>query len=210
MAVSLIWVKSMDTGRCIDKKELRRQGLKQRDSMPETERRQKSLQIQKNLLTSGIFEQAEQVLCYVHFRSEAETGRILEQTLAGGKELYCPRVCGKEMEFYRIYSKKDFVSGSYGILEPEASRERRFCPDNRKKALMIMPGAVFDREGFRIGYGGGFYDRYLAGLAEKGDVQPVRVVLLFSCQLVEHIPREEHDLAADFLVTEEGIFRSKS
>lgn len=209
MEVLQIWEKSMDIEplaekRHMEKKELRKKILSLRDSIPFTERRERSLWLEQQLLEHPAYQEAEYILSYVNFRSEVETTWILEKTLQSGtRKLYCPRVCGKEMEFYRICGMADLKAGAYGILEPEAREEHKFRPDSGGKILMVMPGAVFDRNHNRIGYGGGFYDRYLAKM-EQMQADVVTAALLFSCQLVEKLPKEEHDQSVDVLISEES------
>ncbi|NLL79968.1 MAG: 5-formyltetrahydrofolate cyclo-ligase [Clostridiales bacterium] len=186
------------------KKELRKQILNLRNAIPSNERAACSREIQKQLLQSYAYHKASYILSYVHFRSEVETRMILETALIQGKKLYCPKVCGKEMDFYRIEKLDDLKSGAYGILEPEALEERKFIPSDHRfdQILMVIPGAVFDRSHFRIGYGGGYYDRYLASLKSAGLTENlITAALLFSCQLVDELPRESHDFGVDILVT---------
>lgn len=206
------------------KKELRKAMLACRDAMPMEVRKEKSLLMQQALLAHPVYREASQVLSYAHFRSEAETATLLEQALWDKKELYCPRVIGKgpesEMEFYRITDLADLKPGAYGILEPKICEERKFMPRADKKALMVVPGAAFDRNGFRLGYGGGYYDRYLARYlsdefatgSEFGAAENVNcfttAAFLFSEQMVNSIPTETHDFAVDLLVTEQGVSQS--
>lgn len=193
------------------KKQLRMKMLALRDALPEEKRREMSLLIQRNILAHPAYKETEQVLSYVNFRSEVSTEEILKQALYDKKELYCPKVCGKEMEFYRIYDLTDLKPGAYGILEPVAYEERKYvlCPE--KKALMLVPGAAFDERGFRLGYGGGYYDRFLAGIFQRNASLSgaqerslfTTAALLFSNQMVASLVKEPHDFAVDFLVTEE-------
>ena len=107
------------------------------------------------------WEVSETVFCYVSFRDEADTFRIIREALARGKKAAVPRVEGKHrMEFYYINSMDDLSPGYMGIPEPSEDAERRAVPV--KNDLMVMPGAAFDRSGTRLGYGAGFYDAYLS------------------------------------------------
>lgn len=210
----------INTNKCIlhEKKNLRRQMLAIRDSIPQTLREEKSRRILDRLYQCTAYQGAEQILSYVSFRSEADTMPLLKRALGDGKKLYCPFICGGEMVFYRVRSLSELSSGSYGILEPPAKEENRFCgeqalragqseaAENSTQILMVLPGAVFDKRGFRIGYGGGYYDKYLANmgeLREKGVM--TAAALLFLEQLVEELPGEAHDLPVDLLITEERV-----
>ncbi len=194
----------MDTELCTEKEQMRKEGLRKRDALSEEARKEQSSQVLQQLLRTDFYKKARQLLCYVNFRSEVETTKLLQQALLDGKEVYCPRVCGREMAFYRIYALEELVSGSYGILEPEAREEKLLTNKMLKQALMIMPGAVFDRQGYRIGYGAGYYDKYLSQLGAEKE-QLIKAAILFSIQLVPQVASEQHDSPADFLITEQEI-----
>ena len=143
---------------------------------------------------------------------------MIRQALTAGKIVFAPKVAGEEMEFWQILSVGDLHDGYRGIPEPE---ERVALPEwlQRQgetvcKAMMWMPGAVFDRERHRIGYGKGFYDRYLARLRSTAVCQAdgrtglhlTTAALAYACQIVTRIPSEAHDVRPDLVITEAALY----
>ena len=158
-----------------------------------------------------IFLSAKHVLCYVNYKSEVETIPIIEKCFSMKKHVYCPCVTGREMDFYEIFSLSDLKEGYRGILEPEKQEKRIFQLPQNESVLMIMPGAVFDRERHRIGYGGGYYDKYLAKIGSEYEKNGVKlplfstVALAFSMQISDKVEQQEHDICPQMIVTEKEI-----
>ena len=129
----------------------------------------------------------------------------MEYAFMLGKKVYCPKVIanGAEsvMEFFQILSKDDLKEGYKGIKEPDAIEDRKFILSSQK-AILIMPGAVFDKSGHRIGYGKGFYDRFLHG---KENFFESKIALAYDFQVQEEIPFESHDVCADIIITEKDV-----
>ena len=122
----------------------------------------------------------------------------MRTALAEGKTVAVPKVEGREMTFYRITGEADLAPGSFGILEPKES-----CPAIWPAAgdVMLLPGAAFDREGHRIGYGGGYYDRFF-------DRYHGPAALLCREKLLsDQVPMEEHDKRFSLIVTEKDVYR---
>lgn len=186
------------------KAELRKEILKLRDGLSPEERQQKSKVITRKVLAHKTFLEADSVLLFASYRSEVDTSGIFTGALALGKKVFFPRVEGKVMNFYQVKSEEDLKEGYRGIREPEAVEERTFRPDKKENVLVLMPGAVFDENGGRIGYGGGYYDKFLQELEREIPTENVyKLAVAFSCQVVEAgvIPWEEHDIAVEYLVT---------
>ena len=221
------------------KKELRTQILQIRDALTEEQRHNYSAEITKTVLASEEYQNAETLLIYASFKSEVNTFPLIEQAFKDRKKIYVPKIeeavqndgtQTKRMEFYEIFSTDEFQDGYRGIPEPKAEIKRRFSISGRgehslseDKILVLLPGAVFDLEGNRIGYGGGFYDRYLAGLRPQKtttraetdmmtdtEISVCKMALAFECQVVEQglISVEEHDVQVDVIVTERGIYET--
>lgn len=135
-----IWVRNMDR-----KKEIRAKILKMRQALPKEEVREKSLRIMRRIEETETFKNADNLLAYIDFRGEVETGTLIEKAWELGKKVYVPRVAGKEMEFYQIHSFEDLEKGAYGILEP-----KKECPvyeaGEGQTTLAILPGSVFDEK----------------------------------------------------------------
>lgn len=178
------------------KVDIRKEALKLRSSFGEKERKAAEKKIAKRLLESSFYKEAESIYCYVSFRNEVDTAGIIEISLLLGKKVAVPRVSGqKKMEFFFISSRKDLNPGAWSIPEPGLWCRQAPKPD--ENALVILPGAAFDRAGRRIGYGGGYYDVYL-----ERNTGCRKVALAFSAQCMERIPSEKHDVRTEFIVTE--------
>lgn len=181
------------------KKQIRKRMLQHRDALAEDERYRLSDLIAEKLYTKDIYRNAKTILLFASYKSEVDTFGIFRQAIYDGKHVFFPRCTGKEMSFYEVTSASELSEGYMGILEPEPSVEKMFTDFEDENVLMIMPGAVFDMECNRIGYGGGFYDRFLAGgYAGK------TVAIGFDCQLLrdDKIPAEDADVKPDYILTD--------
>ena len=155
----------------ISKKELRKQMVQMRNRLTQEQHCAKSCEIARQVINHKKYKEAEGVFLFCSYKSEVDTTAILHHALESGKKVYLPKVehdekTGiEEMEFYQILSAKDVAKGYKGICEPIADAARKISPEMIcGKMLMLLPGLVFDKSGHRIGYGGGFYDRYLKRL----------------------------------------------
>lgn len=193
------------------KKELRRKVLKLRKELSEEERKKAALLLTERLAGHQWFYSAEYFLGFVGYGSEIDTRGILQEALDRGKKVYVPRVEGEEMVFYRIRSLEELLSGYKGIPEPAGDTEvfryeefwteedavtgnglRQYGSSHKlQHVLMLMPGVAFDLYHNRMGYGKGFYDRFLSS---KEALRLRTVGVGFRCQLVEEVPAEEHDV----------------
>ncbi len=183
------------------KEEIRKQALKLRASMDAEKRSAAGKKILERLLEAPFYQEAESIYCYASFQDEADTAGVIEKSLSLGKKVAVPRVMGKrEMEFFFIAGMDDLRPGMWSIPEPGAWCFRAPRPD--VDALVVLPGAAFDRAGRRIGYGGGYYDVYLAG-----NTKCRKAALAFSVQCMERIPSEEHDIRTEFIITEKELVR---
>ena len=182
------------------KKQIRREILSIRDALSKEERKKKSDRIKKQLAELPVFEQADQLLIYAGYGSEVETDAIMELAFRKRKLVFCPRVEGKKMQFYQITDLSQLVSGYRSIREPQPQRSWQQKPGD----LVIMPGTVFDKEGNRIGYGGGFYDRFL-----EAHPQVSTAALAYELQLVEpgRIETEQTDQKPACIITEKAIYQ---
>ena len=182
----------METKICI-----RKRMLAVRNQLPETERCEKNRQITKKLCRLEEYQSVDTILGFVGYGSEVDTIPFLEQAVEDGKKVYCP--VSKEdgtMEFYRFTSKAELVEGYKKIPEPSGKTEK-FRMLMGEKTFLLMPGVAFDKKRHRIGYGKGFYDRYLASY-----MPDFLVAVCFDCQIAEEIPIEKHDFIPHKLITE--------
>ena len=174
------------------KKQLRKEALARREALTEQERDKGNLLITERILGHQWYYLSDTVLGFVSYGSEISTTEILVNALKDGKRVYVPKVEGKEMQFYRIFSLEELQNGYKGIREPVGDTEcYHFDPEGCQKCLLLMPGSAFDPLGNRMGYGGGFYDRYLA---DKEALRLRSIGIGFRCQQVEEVPTEETDV----------------
>ena len=174
------------------KKKLRREILARRAALTEQERERGRLLITERILGHQWYYLSDTVLSFVSYGSEICTTEILENALHDGKCVYVPRVEWRKMQFYRIRSLSELHEGYKGIPEPEGNTECFiYDPERAAKCLLLMPGSVFDPLGNRLGYGGGFYDCYLA---DKEALRLRSIGIGFRCQQVDTVPVEETDV----------------
>ena len=186
--------KSMET-----KKQIRTEILKRRSALSKDEVADKSRAICRKIVSCEQFVQAESILLYLDFNHEVETGLIWEKAQKMGKHVAAPRLIGSQMVFARIQSEKDLIPGNWGIPEPKKN-----CPvirEHDSRTVVIMPGVAFDCSRNRIGYGGGYYDRYFAGYDSV-----YKIAAAYDLQIVEQVPAEPFDLKPDCIVTESHIY----
>lgn len=192
-----------------DKKLFRKQMLKMRDAILPEERSRADFLRNERIRAWNEYQKAELLLFYISYRSEADTIQLLREALAAGRAVAVPKVVGSDMIFYRIEDFSRLVEGYRGILEPDTAFVGvvpvDFCKIVPEKTVMFLPGCAFDATGGRMGYGGGFYDRF-------ADRHPgiKRVALAYEAQLVVKVPRETHDMPVDVIVTEERILQTGS
>lgn len=187
------------------KKELRKEAKAYRSSLSKDDRLDKSSAIISNLKSLEVFQKADAVLIYASLQGEVETLSLIKELLNEGKKaVYCPVTNGGEMEFYRIEAFEDLKEGNFHVLEPEVEEDKLFILENNKNYCMIMPGLMFDKKGNRLGYGKGYYDKFLAKLSE--DVKMTAIALSYYAMVKDEIPAEETDWRADWVVTEKDIY----
>lgn len=199
----------------ISKEKVRKKAVETRDSIDEESRQQKSEEISKKILEADWFKEADIVLSYHAFRSEVEVDALNRAVLTQGKKLYLPKtyVKEKQIRFFEITDLSKLKRGYQKIWEP-TGEEPEFSfetvKEEQKKVLMIMPGTAYDARGYRMGYGGGYYDRYLnAHEAEWKMIDFMTVFAAFSEQKMILIPGERCDVKPDVIVTEKEIMQRK-
>ena len=183
----------------LEKRTLRQEIIKQRDALSAFERAQLSLAATYKLLAWPLYQQAKTVLLFAGVRSEIDTRFLTEQSLHLGKLVAMPRCVPKKRELLllKIESWQELQPSYYGLLEPSYTAA---AVSLSELDLVVVPGIVFSADGYRIGYGGGYYDRLLA---RRGDIPTIG--LAFELQVVGSVPQDSHDIPVHFLVTEKGI-----
>lgn len=154
-------------------------------------------QVAEKLFGLPLWQEAKNLLFYVSWGAELSTIALIERALTEGKQVFCPKVTKEGMEFYPIESLAALLPGYRGILEPCATAVS-YTPAIHGEALLIAPGSVFDLFGHRIGYGGGYYDRYLARFSAAD--RPYCIGVCFACQLTDRIQAMPHDVSMDLVL----------
>ncbi len=169
-----------------------------RKKMTREYKRNLDLEIALKVIMSDLFIKAEHILFYMATKYEVETRNMIKAALICGKKVSLPR-CKPDgtMEFYRINSLLDVKEGSFGILEPERNPENLSL--DFENSLCIVPGLSFDPEGNRLGYGKGFYDKFLR--TYKG----TSMGLCYASFVKWSIPTGKYDVPVDYLVTDSNI-----
>lgn len=178
----------------MDKKTARNFIRTEKRKMTEEEIWKKSERIVEKVCRTSCFLEAESLYCYVSYNQEVMTKPLILKALEAGKKVAVPKIIGRDMEFFYIHSLNDLSIGYQGIEEPVTKDMAEAY-----KALMILPGLAFDESGNRVGYGGGFYDRYLE---KKAALQFKKVAVAFDFQIVEELEMEACDWKVDGIITE--------
>lgn len=184
------------------KKELREQMRRRRNMLSAEEKQRMSGEILRKLTLLDEYKKAEVLFTYVSLSNEVDTFDLIAAALKSGKRVAVPRcIEGKPLiEFYFIHGRSELEQGSYGLLEPSPKPEM-LC--KCRKGLCVLPGLSFDREGSRLGYGRGYYDRFLQKF--EGD----KVGLCFSPILSDkQLPTGKYDVPAGIIVTDNEIIRT--
>lgn len=178
---------------------VRMKHLQLRNSLSKAEISRKSGEIEKRLFLLPEFKKSRAMLFYASFGKEVETGKMIERALAEGKNVCVPVTSFKEKTLMAssIKGLSDLEKKPSGLIEP---REINSCP-LEKIDLVIVPGIVFDEAGYRIGYGGGFYDRLLRRASRETEV----IGLCFEQNIAKSVPKQSHDAKMDFVVTEKRV-----
>lgn len=177
------------------KAELRSRLQKVRDGLDPVARRRESEAAAMRLFSSPLIDGKGAVMLYASIRSEVDTGPFIRLARERGMRLALPRVVRGErrMEAVWVQGRDDLAPGAMGILEP---RPHLPAADPEELELVIVPGLGFDRQGYRLGYGAGYYDKFLAGVPGA-----VWVGLAYEACLVDSLPHEDHDLPVHYILT---------
>lgn len=175
----------------MDKQSLRRHIREQKRAMTEEQIVARSEKLGQLFTASEAYRQAKTIYAYLPYNQEVRTVPMLEQALKDEKKIAVPKVYGEEMKFIYMDDLSKVEKGYAGIPEPIA--DLPIADD--KTALVLMPGLAFDKEGHRIGYGGGFYDRFLAAEPDHPTL-----ALCYEFQMQEHLETEEFDIPVDYVL----------
>lgn len=187
------------------KKELRARLLKQRDALSAEFIRQTSQTLQEMLLGLPVFQKAERLMIYVSMDSEVCTDELIHQALHMGKRVMIPYLHKRygQMDASEIRNlEQEVMVGKFNTRVPKPEYFRPFAPQDLQ--LIVVPAIAFDLRGNRLGYGGGYYDRYLKRIVPE----TVRIGINFSCQVVDELPVYQYDMPVDIVLHEKGIIHT--
>lgn len=179
------------------KVQLRKRIRAERNALSEAERTSYSAQICNRLIEQSWYANANTILVYSAIQSEADLSLFCAQAGKDGKILYFPKVFGDKMEFYHVDDAVQLQKGAFSVMEPNIDEFALSSYRSDIGAPVLVPGVAFSKRGERIGYGKGYYDRYISVHPE---LFPVGIC--FSCQLLDEIPAESQDIAMRQVVTE--------
>ena len=193
----------MTDHRSIDRQELRARFLARRNALSPEQRTTMSERIAELVTGLAIFREKVHFFMYCSYQSEVQTIGLLQRCLQTGKIVSVPLTVPDNSGMLAVTITDpgtDLVSGYKGILEPIHYRAKHHVAPPNGIDVAFVPGTVFDRSGYRLGYGRGYYDRFLAA-----SPRAVRIGLAYSLQLTDYVPAQSHDIPMDILITEQEV-----
>lgn len=175
------------------KSELRKQILSERRKLDKVTITHLSKEICTRVIAMDLYKSAQDICLYMPINNEADASLLIDDSINLGKRVWLPRVHGDTMDFYYYGRDVALDEGSYGIQEPQS--DRILVPD--ENTLIIMPGAVFSENCDRIGYGGGYYDKYLSKYP-----MCKTAAICYDFQILKEIPADRHDIKPLYIVSE--------
>jgi 5-formyltetrahydrofolate cyclo-ligase len=181
-----------------NKKSLRDFLLEKRDNTSYDLLKIASDKMQKKLKKIYAFTNAQRIGVYYPIGSEILTQNIIQELISNGQEVFLPKVIGEKMEFRRVTDFSSLEKGNFDIMEP-----RDDCKVNNNLDVILVPTVGISPTGVRLGYGHGFYDKFLA------EHKTVTISLILEKQIIKNIPKSEHDIPMDWVVTEDRMFETQ-
>lgn len=176
------------------KSELRKQVLQEMKTLPQEQKQAIDQALTERLLHHPFYKEAKVIATYLSFPHEFQTQELIEQALKDGKKVLIPKTYPKGRMDFVVYNPQQLVKTSFGLLEPQGDLE---VVDASQIDLIHVPGLVFTMEGYRIGYGGGYYDRYLEYFSGH------TLSTIYPCQIQNFIS-ENHDIPVQEVLIDEG------
>ena len=176
------------------KAELRKQVLQEMKSLSQEQKQAMDQALTDQFLKHPFYQEAKVIATYLSFPHEFQTQELIEQALRDGKKVLIPKTYPKGRMDFVVYDPQQLVKTSFGLLEPQRDLE---VVDASRIDLIHVPGLAFTTEGYRIGYGGGYYDRYLEHFAGH------TLSTIYPCQIQDFIP-EKHDIPVEEVLIDEG------
>ena len=179
-----------------EKKAIRKQIFAARKAHTDQQIDDWSRKIAETVTALPEYSNSQRILAYADYNHEVMTKYIIEAAWNDGKEVAVPKVVGQDMVFYKLTDFAQLEKGYFGIPGPARGEIVQW-----EEALMIMPGVAFDRQNHRVGYGGGFYDRFL-----KDHNNIFTVAAAFEMQITKEFETDEFDICPDIIVTQDRVF----
>ena len=184
------------------KNRIRKEIIRKRDALDLKEKTSFDNIIKEKFKETEAYKKSRNIFIYIGFGSEIETAKYIEEFLKEGKKVFVPRINNaiKTMEAVEITSLKELERNNFGILEPTKDKE---AINKKELQLIIMPGVAFDMKRGRIGYGGGYYDKYM----ENIDSSIPKIALAYELQIIDRVPCQDHDILPDSIITEKRCIK---
>lgn len=178
------------------KNELRQKQRAYRTSLPAEKKKNADRKIAGRLFSLPQYRRAELLLIYVSTAIEVDTRGIIAKAIADGKQVAVPRCVEgtRLMEFYRIQSIEELSPGSFGVLEPAPDPQNRVT--DFSNSICVIPALGCDLKGYRLGYGGGYYDRFLHGYSG------CKALIIYKANILKKLWHGRYDVPVDFVMTE--------
>ena len=176
------------------KAELRKQVLQEMKALPLEQKQAMDQALTDQFLKHPFYQEAKVIATYLSFPHEFQTQELIEQALKDGKKVLIPKTYPRGRMDFVVYNPQQLVKTSFGLLEPQGDLE---VVDASQIDLIHVPGLAFTTDGYRIGYGGGYYDRYLEHFSGR------TLSTVYPCQIQDFIP-ENHDIPVQEVLIDEG------
>ena len=176
------------------KAELRKQVLQEMKAISQEQKQAMDQALTDQFLKHPFYQEAKVIATYLSFPHEFQTQGLIDQALRDGKQVLIPKTYPQGRMEFVVYDPQQLVKTSFGLLEPQGDLE---VVDRSQIDLIHVPGLAFTTEGYRIGYGGGYYDRYLENFAGHS------LSTIYPCQ-VQEFNSEDHDVPVQEVLIDEG------
>ncbi|MGM0640392.1 MAG: 5-formyltetrahydrofolate cyclo-ligase [Thermotogota bacterium] len=180
----------------MNKKEIRKSIINKRKSLSKNEVENMSSIIIKKIIQEEFFKNSKNIAMYYPYKNEVDLLDIFKEN-KDFKNFLFPKVHGKEMIFHLVKDLDDFSKGNFNIMEPKTKVFQGHID------LFLIPGVAFSPHQYRIGYGGGFYDKYISKNVNKSKL----IGIAFDLQIIENLPVEKHDQKLDMIITNKGVYK---
>ncbi|MCR2033320.1 5-formyltetrahydrofolate cyclo-ligase [Anaerofustis stercorihominis] len=182
----------------MDKVTLRNKILKILNNIDTDAKNNKNIEIYNKLISNEDIINAENIMCFVSFKDEVDTHKFIKYLIKNNKNVYIPIIDNKNkaMHISKLNSFDELETGFYNILEPKKEYVRICNPEILD--VIITPGVVFDKDNYRVGYGGGYYDKFFS----NKNLDAKKIGLCYKEQITPKVPREDFDIPVDYIISD--------